>query len=415
MFRLLAEAWRQGIRNLGAHRRRSTLTLLTIAVGIFSVASVRVFTYSMERSIVGRFERLGASTVYVHHFPWRFDGGDFRRYLRWPRISLVDYEAVRTALGAEGWVALRYDRFSEAVRFQNRTENARILGITEEFGRVFPIELKAGRFFRPEELSSTALLAVAGTKLLRALIGTEDAVGLTVWYAGRPLRIIGVLKPQGTFGGDLDRALLVPFGILHRIHGLSRYEGDRTLLVRARDDQQLPIELLEVRVRGALRLARRLPPSAEDNFAINRQDALLDQVRKITGYVQTVGLFIAGFSLLVGGFGVANILYIAVRERRGEIGIQRAMGAPRRFILGLFVVEGLLLTLVGGVVGLLMTGGLVAALSGWASREGLILAVSLSDLAWTLGVTISVGLLAALAPAASAARLHPIEAIRTAT
>lgn len=414
MFSLVAEAWRQAIRNLGAHRRRSVLTLLTIAVGIFSVASVRVFTYSMGRSIVGRFERLGASTVYVHHFPWRFDGGDFRKYLRWPRVSLVDYEAVRAALREEGWVALRYDRFGEAVRFQNRTENARILGITEEFSSVFPVELKAGRFFRPEELNGTALLAVAGTKLLRSLVGTEDAVGMTIWYAGRPLRVIGVLKTQGSFGGDLDRALLVPFGLLHRIHGLSRYDGDRTLLVRARDDQQLPIELLEVRVRGALRLARRLPPSAEDNFAINRQDALLDQVRKITGYVETVGLFIAGFSLLVGGFGVANILYIAVRERRGEIGIQRAMGAPRQFILGLFVLEGLLLALVGGAVGLLMTGGLMAALSDWANREGLILGASFADLAWTLSVTIGVGLLAALAPAASAARLHPIEAIRTA-
>ncbi|MCX7606461.1 MAG: ABC transporter permease [Bacteroidia bacterium] len=415
MFRLAAEIGRQAVRNTSAHRRRSLLTLLTIGVGIFSVASVRVFTYSMERSIIARFERLGTSTVYVHHFPWGFSGGDWRRYLRRPRISLIDYEAVREGLGKEVWVALRYDRYQEKIRYQNRTEEARVIGVTEDFIQVFPLEIKYGRYFRPEELAKPTLKVVVGSKLSRALTGSEDVTGILLWYEGRPIQVIGVLSPQGSFGGDMDWAFLVPFPLLFKLYGMERFSGERTLLVRAKEPDRLPIDLLETRVRGLLRQARRLPPRAEDTFSINRQDALLSQVREITGYVQLVGFFIAGFSLLVGGIGVANVLYIAVRERRGEIGIQRAMGAPKGFILGTFLTEGVLLTLTGGAIGLFLTGGLTVVLSGWAAQEGLILAVSLADLGWTLFVTVFLGLLAAIAPAWHAARLHPIEAIRTAT
>lgn len=417
MFRLVEEILRQAFRNVGAHRRRSLLTLLTISLGIFSVASVRVFTYSMERSIISRFERLGASTVYVHHFPWKFSGNvPWEKYFRRPRISLVDYRAVREGLGDQAWVVLRYDQFSQKVRYKGRTEEARVVGITEGFEAAFPLEVQWGRFFRPEELNRGALVGVVGSRLMQNLVGSEKAVGVVLWYGGYPIQVIGVLKAQGAFGGDLDNALLVPFGVQYRIHGLARYalQGDRTLLVRAKDPEALPIDLLETRVRGLMRQARHLPPQAEDNFAINRQDALLDQVRDIAEYVQMVGLFIAGFSLLVGGFGVANILYIAVRERRGEIGIQRAMGAPRGFILGLFLVEGLFLTLMGGFLGLSMMALLMVALSGWAAQEGLVLAVAGGDLVWSLVITLLVGLLAGMAPAWSAARLHPIEAIRTA-
>ncbi|MCS7189753.1 MAG: ABC transporter permease [Bacteroidia bacterium] len=414
MFHILAEIWRQAVRNLEAHRRRSLLTLITIGIGIFSVTSVRVFTSSMERSIIGRFERLGASTVYVHHFPWQFGGLDWERYLRRPRISWLEYVAVRKALGAEVWAALRYEGSYQEIRYRNKKEYARIIGITEEFGQVFPLELREGRYFSKEELNSPALVGVVGSRLLKELTGGEKFSNITVVYEGRPIKVIGVLRAQGTFGGDMDGALLMPFPLLHRIHGMQRYKGDRTLLIRAKDPTLLPLNLLEMRVRGVLRQVRRLSPHQEDNFSINRQDALLSQVRQVTGYVQVAGLFIAGFSLLVGGIGIANILYIAVRERRSEIGIQRAMGAPKRFILGLFLTEGLLLTFLGGVLGLILTGVLTLSLSDVAAKEGLVLGILLEDLLWGLSITICTGLVAALAPAWRAANLHPIEAIRTA-
>lgn len=411
---MFGEALRQALRNMSAHQRRSLLTLLTIAVGIFSVSSVRVFTYSMERSIVGRFERLGTSTVYVHHMPWRFSGENWEAYFRRPRVSILDYEAAQTALGEEAWVAFRYDRPLEKVAFKGHTAEARLIGIMGDFQSVFPVEVQIGRFFTKEELRRGATVAVLGNRLARTLTGSEEATGLQVRYLGQSFLVIGVLRMQGSFANDLDRAMLVPFPALYRLRGLERFQGDRTLLIRAKDPESLPLDLLEVRVRGILRQARRLSPTTPDNFAINRQDALLEQVHEISGYIQTVGLFIAGFSLLVGGFGVANILYIAVRERRSEIGIQRAMGAPRRFILGVFLIEGVLLTLIGGVVGIGLTMVLTGALSDWAAREGLTLAVAVQDILWSMAVTVSVGLLAALAPAWSAARLHPIEAIRSA-
>lgn len=413
MFR---EALRQALRNLEAHRRRSILTLLTVAVGIFLVTSVRVFTTSLERSIVRRFERLGTSTVYVHHLPWRFSEGNWELYMRRPRISVLDYEAVRLSLGDQVWAALRYDRPFEKVTYRTHTEETRIVGITEDFHKVFPLELRAGRFFSREEQQRGIPVAIVGARLAQSLFGSEEAIGLEMGYGGRRLRVIGILRPQGSFGGDWDRAVAVPFLFLHQIKGgdVSPSRGDRVLLVRARDEALLPLSLLELRVRGILRQARRLPPRTEDNFAINRQDALLNQVHEVSAYMRSVGLFIAAFSLLVGGFGVANILYIAVRERRAEIGIQRAMGAPRYFILMLFLLEGILLTLIGGGLGILLTASLTHLMDNWAANEGLILSIAAGDLLWGLNVTVLVGLLAAIAPAWSAARLHPIQAIHSA-
>ncbi|MCS6790979.1 MAG: ABC transporter permease [Bacteroidia bacterium] len=411
---MLEEAWKQSLRNIQAHRRRSLLTLLTIGVGIFSVAGVRIFISSMESSLIQRIERLGASTVYVHHFPWRFSDDHWEKYLRRPRIAWSDYYAVRGALRNDAWVALRYDRMNEKVLFKGQREEARIIGISEGFDKVFPMEIKRGRFFRGDELMRGTPVAVIGNRLARKFAVSDEAVGLEIRYEGYPIRVVGVLKAQGTFGGDMDEAVLVPLPFLTRIWVMSSLRGDRTLLIRAQNPETLPIDLLEVRVRGILRKARHLSPSSEDNFAINRQDVLLSQVREITSYIQIVGLFIAGFSLLVGGIGVANILYIAVRERRGEIGIQRAMGASRRFILTLFLLEGVLLTLTGGAVGITLTFLLVEGLKGIAAEQGILLSIRFADIIWALSINILIGLMAAIAPALQAAYLHPIEAIRTA-
>ncbi|MEN2993410.1 MAG: ABC transporter permease [Bacteroidia bacterium] len=410
---MFEEVLRQALRNITAHRRRSLLTLLTIAIGIFSVTAIHVFSFSMRESILERFEALGSSTVYVHHFPWTFEEEDWRKYQRRPRITLTDYQQVRQGLGEAAWVALRADQQGE-INFKGRTKTVRLIGISADFGRVYPLALKAGHLFTEGALQRASLEAVVGARLARWLAGEEaHAVGLSVLYKGYPIKIIGVLQLQGTFGGDLDNTMLVPFPLLLRLEGWSKYRGDRTLLVRAKEPQALPLDELERRVRLFMRQARHLPPKAEDDFAINRQDALLRQIREVLGYIEMAGLFLAGFALLVGGFGVANILYIAVRERRSEIGIQRAIGAPRSFILGVFLTEGIFLCLAGGVVGLALT-----VMGTWlgatpAKTLGLTLHVPFLGLLRGLGVTLVVGILAALAPAWQAARLHPIETIRT--
>ncbi len=408
------EILRQAWRNLTAHRRRALLTLLSIAIGIFSVSAVQVFTYSMERSIVSRFERYGVSIVYVHHFPWKFDGGeDWQKFARRPRVTLQDLERMREYFQGQAWVALLYTVQWEAFRYGKERQTASVRGLSEDGVYTSGVEVRQGRFFRVEELRRPSLLAVVGSSFARSFFGKTSPIGKIIWYQGRPLQIIGVLKAQGMFGGD-DGAVYVPLPLLLRIHGLNRYggKGDATLLIRAKSSEALGIDELERRVRIGMRQVRRLPPRAEDNFAINRQDALLDQVRSIVGYVQLVGLFIAGFALLVGGTGVANILYVSVRERQGEIGIQRAMGAPRWFILGLFLAEGGYLALIGGLVGIGLTVLAMSLAQPLLLEEGLILSWSAGQVIKAVGLSIGIGLVSALAPAYRAARLQPIEAIR---
>ena len=227
------------------------------------------------------------------------------------------------------------------------------------------------------------------------------------------MQVIGVLKAQGTFGND--RIVYVPLPLLLRLYPLNRYggRGDPTILVKAKRPEILGVDELEQRVRLSMRQVRRLPPRAEDNFTINRQDALLSQVKSIVAYVQVVGLFIAGFALVVGGTGVANILYVSVRERQGEIGIQRAMGAPRAFILGLFLTEGAYLSLIGGGLGIALTLALMGVARPFLLEEGFILGWSVGQVLKAVGLSLGLGILAALAPAYQAARLQPIEAIRS--
>ncbi len=411
-----AEIFRQAWRNLTAHRRRALLTLLSIAIGIFSISAVQVFTYSMERSIIDRFERYGVSVVYVHHFPWKFgDGEDWQKYARRPRMTPRELEGLRQSLQEEAWVAFLYSVPNLTFRYGKERQIANVTGLSEDGVYTAGVEVREGRFFRPEELRRASLLAVVGSQFARSFFGKESAVGKVIWWEGRPLQIIGVLKAQGIFGND--GIVYVPLPLLLRLYPIDRYGrrgGEHTILVKAKQPEILGIDGLEQRVRLIMRRVRRLPPRAEDNFAVNRQDALLSQVKSIVAYVQVVGLFIAGFALVVGGTGVANILYVSVRERQGEIGIQRAMGAPRWFVLGLFLVEGAYLALIGGLVGILFTGLTMEIARPFLSQEGLILAWSGAQVLKAVALSIGVGLIAALAPAYRAANLQPIEAIRSA-
>ncbi len=409
-----AEILRQAWRNLTAHRRRAVLTLLSISIGIFSVSAVQVFTYSMELSIVDRFERYGVSVVYVHHFPWKFDGGeDWQKYARRPRMTLRELEGLRQGLQGEAWAALFYSVSEQTFRYGKERQTTRVSGISEDGVYTAGVEVREGRFFRPEELRRASLLAVVGSQFARSFFGKESAVGKVIWWEGRPLQVIGVLKAQGTFGND--RIVYVPLPLLLRLYPLNRYggRGDPTILVKAKRPEILGIDELEQRVRLSMRQVRRLPPRAEDNFTINRQDALLSQVKSIVAYVQVVGLFIAGFALVVGGTGVANILYVSVRERQGEIGIQRAMGAPRAFILGLFLTEGAYLSLIGGGLGIALTLALMGVARPFLLEEGFILGWSVGQVLKAVGLSLGLGILAALAPAYQAARLQPIDAIRS--
>ncbi len=412
---MLTEALRQAWRNLTAHRRRALLTLLSIAVGIFSISAVQIFTYSMEYSIRTRFERFGISTLYVHHFPWKFDGNEeWAKYARRPRVSLRDLEGLQESLKDEAWSAFLYAVFLQKVRYRTQTADLGIRGVSADYVYAAVMELREGRPFRPEELQWGLPVAIIGAAAAQTLFGRASPLGEQVWYAGRPFTVIGVLKAQGFFG-DEDRSMIVPLPLLMRVHSLSSYGNigsDMNILVRAKDPDALPIEILEQRVRQALRHVRHLPPRMEDNFAINRQDALLSQVDSILLYVRLVGWFIAGFALLVGASGVANILYVSVRERQGEIGIQRAMGAQRWFILSLFLTEGVYLAVIGGVVGVGLAGLLVPIGSQVTSQIGLSLQWTGQGVLGAVSLAAVIGLMASLAPAWRAARLHPIEAIR---
>lgn len=413
---MLLEVLRQAWRNLNAHRRRALLTLLSIAVGIFSISAVQIFTYSMEQAIKARFERFGVSTLYIHHLPWKFDAKEeWGRYMRRPRVSLRDLEGLEGALKDEAWSAFLYAVFSQKVRYRNQTAEVGIRGVSEAYIYAAAIELREGRLFRSQELQRGQPVAILGASVARTLFGEASPIGEVVWYAGRPFHVIGVLKAQGFFGGNEDRTMIIPLPLLMRIHGLSTYASvgsDVNILVRAKDPSALPIGVLEQRVRQVLRHVRHLSPRMEDNFSINRQDALLSQVESILVYVRLVGWFIAGFALLVGGSGMANILYVSVRERQGEIGIQRAMGARRWFILSLFLAEGVYLALIGGLVGVGLAGLLVPVGSQIAVKMGLTLYWTGRGVAGAVMLAAVIGLLASLAPAWRAARLHPIDAIR---
>lgn len=406
---IISEGFRMSAQALRANPLRSTLSLLGMTLGIFSIIFVFSVVDSLERSVRSSIESVGSDVLYIQKWPWGGGGGEYPwwKYFQRPEPKYEEMAKLGDRITTEGAMSFLVN-ISANLNYRNNTvDNVGIMGVSHEYLDIWPTPMAQGRYFSPQESESGKNVAVIGHDVARGLFGSLDPIGKRIRILGEKVRIIGVFEKEGEklIGESQDELVLLPVEFMLR--KVNEDELQTTIMVKARDG--VSVDQLQDDVEGAMRGIRRLRPRAENDFAINEISVLQNSTEAIFSGLGLIGLIIGGFALLAGGFGIANIMFVSVSERVGQIGIQKALGARRNFILYQFLSESVLLSLMGGIIGLLITGALV-----WVARSATDFPLALSGGNILTGVVISVmiGLVFGLIPAIKASGMNPVDAIR---
>lgn len=412
-FKLVGESFIFAISAIVVNKTRTILTLLGITIGIFCIISVFTVFDSIERTIRTSVESLGSNVVFIQKWPWAMGGRDYPwwKYMRRPEPKIHELdELVRRSQTTEA-AAFFVNASREVSYLASTMEGASIVGVSHDYDAVFPVEIVNGRYFTHGESASGRNVAIIGDDIRKNLFGGLEPVGRQVMVWGRKLEVIGVLKRQGqnTFGGSSDNQLLVPVNFARNFIDLNSNNVGSTIVVRARPN--VSNEEMVDELTGIMRSVRRLKPAVEDNFSINETSIITQGFESLFRVISVVGWIIGGFSLLVGGFGIANIMFVSVKERTGIIGIQKSVGAKNFVVLFQFLFEAIFLSVFGGIIGLIIIfiGTLV-----FSYALDMELVLTASNIFLGVFVSAIIGLLSGFIPAWSASRLDPVEAMRTA-
>jgi len=409
--RLLIEGFLFAVKSVVVNKLRTFLSLFGITIGIFCIISVFTVLDWMEKSVRDSINSMGSNVVYIQKFPWSFSGNlPWWDIIKWPTISYNDYQAIMnrsTKAEAASFLVAKADR----LKYKNNVaSDAPVAAITDGMERVVLFEIAKGRFFSPFEYSSGSNVAVLGAEVAERLFENADPLEKEISMSGGyKARVIGVLKKEGQGAislSNVDQITLVPLNYGRSFINIRNRFVDSQMMVKAKPEvsvRELTDELTMV-----LRASRRLKPAEISNFSINNSTMLSQGFEAVFKGINIAGWIIGAFAILVGGFGIANIMFVSVRERTNIIGIQKALGAKRFFILQQFLTESVLLSVAGGVLGLIMIffGTLVVnylyELNMYLTFSNIILAVFISGI---------IGIVAGYAPANAAARMNPVDAI----
>ncbi|MEQ4300931.1 ABC transporter permease [Plantactinospora sp. B6F1] len=390
----IAEAWRVALDALAANRLRSMLTMLGVVIGVAAVVVLVAIGTGAKREVEQQVEGLGSNLLVV--VPGRLDFGAAPAV---SRLSLADVEAVNRVVGDPRRVAVTVTS-GETVRAGNRSAFTTVQGVLETTPEVFVRKLDRGSYLTSSDVDTSRRVAVLGATVASTLFGEREPVGQQVAIAGVRFRVVGVFAPLGqSLGVDRDDEVHIPVTAAHRLYGTQRIDG---IAIKAPDRAEID----DLGARVVAELTRRHP---DTEFSAVTQEQILGVLGDILGVLTGVLAAIAGISLLVGGVGVSNIMLVSVRERTREIGLRKAVGARPRDIGIQFLLEAVLLTALGGVLGMGLGVGaalLVAALSPVPA------AVTWWSLALSFGVSAAVGIIFGVVPAQRAGRLDPVVALR---
>ena len=413
--RLLKESFVFSFNALIANPVRTVLSLLGVTIGIFTIIAVLSTVDSLEKSIKDNLSFLGTDNLRVEKWPWDFNNPSYEwwKFFRRPEPTYREYEFLKDNLVNAEAVEILTSREGVNVKYSNNSSRIDNLnGVVFENQFFGDWEFIAGRFFTENETLTGSNAAIIGYKIMEDLFKTPDfAIGKQLKIKGKSYTIIGVTKEQGeSFGaGDsFDRQMFIPFNSFKKIYKVGRKGSNAVLRVKGDGDEDPGLVNLEYELRGLIRAKRGIKPIEDDSFAINRPEYLASFVSTIFATISIAGWVIGSFSILVGGFGIANIMFVSVKERVPIIGLQKSLGAKKYFILMQFLFESSFLSIFGGLFGIFFV--FLLTLPDLGTFD---LIISLENV--ILGVTISsvIGILAGLLPALFASNLDPVEAIRS--
>lgn len=411
--RLIFESFRFAFNSLVVNQLRTFLSLLGITIGIFCIISVFTIIDSLERTIRQNMAKLGTNVIYIEKWPWTPPPGESEypwwKYLNRPTPKLAEAQELLRRSGLTQYSVFNY-KFNRTVQAgASKADNVNILGASAGLIDTWALKIEQGRPLSDEEFNAAPDFAMIGSDLATQLFPGISPVGKTVKVQGFNLKVTGVFEKMGEdmFGNSMDKRLLIPVKLAARLVD-PRLDIGQSIIVKGKED--VPVQRLVEELEGIMRSIRRLKPSNENDFALNEVSLISERLDSMFKIINFAGWIIGGFSILVGGFGIANIMYVSVRERTKIIGLQKAMGAKNRFILLEFLFEASVLSMIGGAVGLaiIYIGTFIVS-----KTLDFNLVLTVGNIITGLVISIVIGLIAGVMPARTAARLDPVTAMNT--
>ncbi len=411
-FKLLGESFAFAYDSVKGDKFRAFLSLLGVTIGIFSIVAVFTAIEGLEKNVKNIFSSLGTDVVYIDKMSWDAiatgEGFKWWEYRQRPNNTYEEFLFLQEHVTLADQIALSATTRASIKYGRNTVKNTTVYGVTYYWNRISFFEVDEGRYFTAAETTESIPLAVVGRNVAEELFPDGiSPIGNNIKIGGFTVRVIGLIKKKGESMFDpviYDDAVIVSLPFVRNFIDLRRISPT---IVAHKDPQADDEEFME-QLRNYLRAIRRLRPVQKDNFALNKLTFLDDALAQLFGVIAIAGWVIGGFSILIGAFGVANIMFVSVKERTHIIGIQKAIGAKSIFVLSQFLFEAALLSLVGGVIGILIVWGLAVFVT---NNYDFHLAMSASNILRGVLVSAAVGLVAGFIPSLQASRMDPVEAM----
>ena len=409
--RLLKESLGFAMNALRNNKLRTLLSLLGVTIGIFSIIAVLAAVDSLDKKIKKDLSSLDKNTIYLMRFSFGPSEIPMWKKEQFPDVKYDEYEYLKSSMNNLDQMAYQFFVGRESLKFESESvSDVNVVPVSHEFIEIQGLEFEKGRFYNESESNSGAPVIVLGYDIAKSLFGESEPIGKNLRLYGQRFTVIGMLKKQGAgmFGDSNDTSAFIPVNFLRKLYGDNNDALTPVILVKP--EKGVDMDAFKAELAQKLRNYRGMKIDEIDNFFINVLSGFTDLLDGIISAMRGGGILISVFSFLVGGFGVANIMFVSVKERTNLIGIQKSLGAKNRFILFQFLFEAIILCVIGGAIGLLIVWLLSVLLTSVLDFE---FVLSFWNILIGSGLSIIVGVISGILPAISASKLDPVEAIRT--
>lgn len=414
LLKIIYESIVQALQSLSGNKMRTFLSLLGIVIGIFCIIAVKSAVDSLQNSVISSFNEIGSDVLYIDKMPWNEDPGQsWWKYSRRPNVSYTDYERVINRSSMADNAAFTIFTGGRTAKYKsNSVSNGFIMGASYEYNSIQSLDIEKGRYFTPTEYHNGSNKVILGYVMADLLFGNIEPVGKSIKLFGQKFQVIGVLQKEGESlvnVMDFDEVCWIGFKTAKKFVNVKDDNNriGRSLAVKAKAG--VTLDELRDELTGLMRSKRKLKPSADNNFSINQLSMITDMLDSVFGVLNLAGLFIGIFALIVGMFSVANIMFVSVKERTNIIGIKKALGAKRFIILLEFLIESVILCIIGGLVGLVIVYFTMMIISSLIPFD---MYLSMTNMIMGVGASVTVGIIAGIIPAFQASKMNPVDAIR---